>query len=231
MEIIKIEICDDYQYMCDYFSESLGKEEDFEIVGKAFDSPSCLKICKETKPDVILLDIQMEEKDSGLTLIPKLKKINPNIKIILLTIHENDDYIIRCFKLKADNYVVKTDSLELVKKAIRDAYANNVTLEHKISKVLLQEFNQMYEDQMSMLHIITLLSNLSSSELSILYALCNEKSYKEIAKERCVEVITIRSQAASILKKFGVCKMNLLIKQLKSLNVLEAFKVFQKKMY
>lgn len=229
MEKIRIALCDDIKYLCDYFSETLAVEEDFEVVGSANDSVSCLKLCKETRPDVLLLDVQMEEMDSGIILIPKIKKHSPNTKIIILTIHEEDDFIIRIFEQGADDYIVKTQPIEMIKNAIRAAHKNQVVLHPDISKVILQEFQQMKSLQLSLMNAVTMLSQLSQSELEVLHDLCLGKSYSEIARKRHVEDTTVRSQAARILKKFNMRKTEHLVTELKSLNVFEAFKLFGRK--
>lgn len=225
MEKIKIALCDDISYLCEYFSEILSTEDDFDVVGSANDSIACLKLCQETKPDVLLLDVQMEEMDSGIQLIPKIKNINPDTKIIMLTIHEEDDFIIRIFELGASDYIIKTQPIEDVKQSIRAAYNNQVTLHPNISKVVLQELQQMKTFQLSLLNTVSMLSQLTSSELEILHDLCSGESYAEIASKRYVEEGSIRVHVSRIKKKFGIKKTEHLINELKALNVFEAFKI------
>lgn len=225
MEKIKIALCDDIKYICGYFAEALSAEEDFEIAGTANGSEECLKLCRETDPDVLLLDVQMEEMDSGIQLIPKLKQTNPEMKIVMLTIHEEDDFIIRIFELGANDYIIKTQPVEAVKEAVRAAYNNRVMLHPNISKVVLQELQQIRSFQLSLLNTVNMLSQLTSSELEILRDLCEGQSYAEIAAKRYVEEGTIRVHAARIRKKFGMKKTEHLIRELKDLNVFEAMKV------
>lgn len=225
MEKIKIAICDDIKYICEYFDESLSEESDFEVVGTANTSEMCLEMCQEKHPDVLLLDIQMEEMDSGILLIPKIKESNPDIKIIMLTIHEEDDFIIRIFEYGANDYIIKTQPIEAVKEAIRAAYNNRVMLHPNISKVVLRELQQIRSSQLSLLNAINMLSQLTSSELEILHDLCSGYSYAQIAAKRFVEEGTIRVHIVRIKKKFGIKNTNHLIKELKNLNVFEAFDV------
>lgn len=229
MEKIRIALCDDIKYICDYFEESLSADRDLEIVGSANSSDECIELCKNTDPDVLLLDIQMEEMDSGIVLIPKIKEINPDIKIIMLTIHEEDEFIIRIFEAGASDYIIKTQPIETVKEAIRAAYENRVSLHPNISKVVLQEFQQMRTFQLSLLNAINMLSQLTSSELEILRDLCAGESYAQIAAKRYVEEGTIRVHVVRIRKKFGMKKTEHLIKELRELNIFEAFKVLGKK--
>jgi DNA-binding NarL/FixJ family response regulator len=225
---IRIALCDDIKYICDYFEECLAKEDDFEVVGSAYDSQTCLKLCAKIKPDILLLDIQMEEMDSGILLVPKIKKLSPSTKIIMNTIHEEDEFVIRIFEAGADNYIIKTQPIEELKKTIREIYNNHIVLDSNISKVIIREFRQAKAKQLSLLNAVIILSKLSNSELDILYDLCMGKTYSEIAAERYVEDVTVRSQSARIMKKIGVTKIDQLIKALEELNVAEAFKLFGK---
>ena len=125
----------------------------------------------------------------------------------------------------ANDYIIKTQPIEAVKEAIRAAYNNRVMLHPNISKVVLRELQQIRSSQLSLLNAINMLSQLTSSEPGILHDLCSGYSYAQIAAKRFVEEGTIRVHIVRIKKKFGIKNTNHLIKELKNLNVFEAFDV------
>lgn len=109
---IKVAMCDDLEYLCKYFRTEINANEDMECVTLAHNSAQCIEMVKETKPDILLLDIQMETNDAGINVIPKILSESPQTKIIVLTIHESDEYIFRALTNGAIDYLIKTSPLE-----------------------------------------------------------------------------------------------------------------------
>ena len=88
---IRLALCDDMEAFCRCLKRSFEKEPDIEVVGIAGSAAKCLELVRAEKPDVLLLDMQMEMYDSGAEIIPSLKEVSPDTKIIMLTIHHEDD--------------------------------------------------------------------------------------------------------------------------------------------
>ena len=132
MEKIKVAICDDLEYLCKYFKNEINQNEDMECVAYAVNSTQCVEMAGREKPDVLLLDIQMETNDAGINAIPKVLAISPQTKIIILTIHENDEYIFKALTLGAIDYMIKTTPIEEIIKAIRDISSGSKSLSPKI---------------------------------------------------------------------------------------------------
>ena len=109
---IKVAMCDDLEYLCKYFRTEINANEDMECVTLAHNSAQCIEMVKETKPDILLLDIQMETNDAGINVIPKILSESSQTKIIILTIHESDEYIFRALTNGAIDYLIKTSTLE-----------------------------------------------------------------------------------------------------------------------
>ena len=93
MDKLRIAVCDDFKEIRKYIEFFCNKEEDVECVASASNSAECLEMVKKYKPDILLLDIQMETDDAGLNIMPDLMDIHPEMKIIILTAHLEDDYI------------------------------------------------------------------------------------------------------------------------------------------
>ena len=92
MKKINVLICDDAEYVCDIISEHLRSAPDIEVMGFAHNSAEVVELM-EKKPDVLLLDIQMESDMAGIECIPKILEKSPNTKIVMLTSFDNEDYV------------------------------------------------------------------------------------------------------------------------------------------
>lgn len=95
----RILICDDIEYMCLCFKSAFDEPDDFEVVGIACKKSEVLTKVKETKPDIVLLDIQMDTAQSGVELIVPIKAALPSCKVIMLTVHEESALIFKAISL------------------------------------------------------------------------------------------------------------------------------------
>ena len=221
MEKIRVLLCDDMQYLCEYFEMKLNAEENIEVVGFANTSDECFEMFRNEKPDVVMLDIQMETDDEGIVLMDRMLNENPQAKIIMLTIHEEDDLIFRALSGGACDYLLKTAKPKDVVEAVVKAYKGESTLNPCIAKKILNQCTKIQRQQygaMSLLHSIALLT---SSEYKILKLVYEGFSYTEIAEQRFVEEVTVRTQVNKILKKFGAKNMKQLVKQLRDMQIFD----------
>ena len=221
MEKIKVVIVDDMIDILNYFSVVLGRESDIEIVGTAQSAAEGIKLVLETRPDVVLMDIQMEHKTAGISAIEKIKEKWDEAKIIVLTIHDDDEQLYRAFAAGAMEYMLKTSSIAQILSSIRAVHTNTLSLRPEISQKILKEFSKMKSYQSSMLYAINLISQLSNSELEVLCAVHSGQSYRKIASDRYVEEVTIRTQVSRILKKTGFGNMKAAIKYFEELNLFD----------
>lgn len=224
MDKIKLALCDDIKYLCDYFESVFKKDGRFEFVGMAHNSKQCLALIQKTRPDILLLDIQMEKNDSGVELIPKLLAEHPALKIIILTIHEEDEYILRAFTFGASDYILKTAPIEKVVSSVIAVHNNTSSLRPEIAQLILAECSRVRQAHSSMLYLLSMVSKLSNSEFEVLKELYDGKSYKELSKTRFVEEITIRTQVNRIVKKFGAANIKSLVEDLKKMQAFDIFK-------
>ncbi len=224
MSKIKVAICDDMKDLCISYKKLLGSYDDIEFVGMAHDTENCLKLVKNTEIDILLLDICFgsgQGNEEGISIIEKLHKINPDLKIIMLTGFKNEDYVFKAFINGASDYVEKSLSVEKIIDSIRNVYANNYNLTGDASKILVNKIKHISEGQNSVLFVINKLLLLSQSEFEVLKMLYYGSKYKEIAKIKFVEETTVRTLASRILKKFGYDNMKELLDFLHSLKIFE----------
>lgn len=218
-----VAVCDDSRQICDFIEFIVTRENDIDFAGSASSSEDCLSLVRRKRPDVLLLDMQIECDNSGVLLIPKILAIKSDIKIIILTVHQEDEYIFEALCEGALNYLLKTDSDRDIITAIKKTWEDDIEFSTAVSQAILKQSKEIKRAQKSMLYLVNIMRNLSTSEFEVLRAVYDGKTYKEIAKERVVEEGTIRVQASRILRKFNTGSMRSLIKDLRNLQIFELF--------
>ena len=221
MEKIKVLLCDDMDYLCQYFELLLNKEDDIEVVGAASDPKTCIELYREKKPDVTLLDIQMQTDDEGIKVLEMIIEENPKAKVIMLTIHEEDDLIFRALSSGACDYIIKSSGNKIIADSVRRAYTGESSLNPYIAQKLLKETKAVKERQFSAMSLLHSIALLTSSEYKILRMIYDGLSYSEIAHRRYVEDVTIRTQVNKILNKFNKKNMKELIQELKNIQLFD----------
>ena len=222
MNKIRIAICDDSSYVVECIKMKLDDPE-IEITGIASSAARCISMLKEANADILLLDIQMETETAGISVLPGIRSLFPNIKIVMLTGFDDKDYIFDAFSNGADNYVLKSFETDDLRAMVKTTYHNMSSLDTNIAKKLVEQIHTVSDRQDSILYLMTLLSNLSTAEFEVLSEIYEGATYKAIAKKRYVEESTIKTHAQRILKKTGVKRMKELIHILKRTQVFEFF--------
>ena len=221
MDKIKILIVDDMADIREYFQMILSREPDIEVIGTATSGIEAVLKTKDLMPDVILMDIQMETRSAGIDATNTIISANPDVKIIVLTIHEEDEYIFQAYCAGVMDYIVKTDSISQILNSIRTVYANKLMLRPGVANKIIDEFTRMKTQQTSMIYVLNIVSRLTNSEYEILKSFYQGGTYKSISETRYVSISTIKSQVNSILKKFEMKSMKEVVKFLKQINMSE----------
>jgi DNA-binding NarL/FixJ family response regulator len=223
MPKIRVMIADDLEEIRNYFKEIIQNESDMEVVGVATSGIEAIEKAAAIYPDIVLMDIQMENKTSGIDAIEEIRKINPAIKNIVLTIHSRDDLLYRAYAAGAMDYIIKTSSTTDILNSIRAAVSNNLLLRPEIASKIVGECIRIQEGQSKMKEVLKVMMLITNTEFEIIKLVYDGYSYKNIAEQRFVEETTIRSEIYWILKKFKKNKMKDVIKLLKEINFFETF--------
>jgi DNA-binding NarL/FixJ family response regulator len=126
-EIIKVAIADDHALFRTGVKTSLSIRKDIQMVAEAENGMQLLNLLKHIKPDVVLLDIQMPIMD-GLTTLPEIKKLYPDVKVIMLSMHNDHSMITRMMEIGANSYLTKDSDSETIYQAIRTCYTEDFFL-------------------------------------------------------------------------------------------------------
>ena len=201
-ETIKVLIAEDVDPIRRRYKAVLKKCPDIEVVADVATGEEACKAARELNPDVILMDIEMEAKDAGIRATGEILSEMPDIKIIILTVYEEDELVFSAFRLGACDYVLKNASNEEIVNAVTSAYRGQSPIRPEIA-------DKTYES--SFLFMLNILSTLTPKELDTLYLLSTGYNKRQICEMRCVEMSTVKSQVHSILKKFNKKKISEII--------------------
>lgn len=218
MKKIRVVIADDAEEIRNYFRMILSNESDMEVVRVASNGIEAYETVIESKPDVVLMDIQMETNTAGIDAIRKIKEKLPYVKVIVITIHEEDELLFQAYTAGAMDYIIKTSSIVDIIESIKKVYNNKLSLRPEIAEKILNEFTRLRSQQSRLVDTLNVISKLTNSEFEILKALYNGSSYKQIAEQRFVEEVTVRTQVNKILKKFDARRMKELMRKLNEMN-------------
>ncbi|WP_026713894.1 response regulator [Flavobacterium daejeonense] len=210
MTEIKLIIADDHELFRNGLAELLRKHDDIQIVKSVGDGVEFMELVKsQFDADIVLLDITMPNRD-GFEVLKQLKTLNSNIKPIVISMHDDGNYIAKCAKMGAYGYLLKnTDEAELIL-AIRSIHKGKKYFSAEISEKMI---NFMSEQSISE-------NILSNKETEVLGLIAKGLTTKEIATKLFVSSRTIETHRANILKKLEVKNTAELIKKAAKMNLI-----------
>lgn len=202
MSKIKVLIAEDMEPIRKRYVKIISESDDIEVVGDVGTGEEVVRLQEQMNADVILMDIEMETADAGLRATQDILQRTPDVKIIILTVYEEDELIFMAFQMGVCDYILKNAKPEEVIHSIRCAYENNSPLRPELATKILGEFKRVRSCENSFLYAVNIVSSLTVTELEILDLLLEHKTRSEICKLRHVEMSTVKSQIHGILKKF-----------------------------
>lgn len=203
METIKIIIADDQTLIRDGLASLLSIKKEVEILATAKNGEEAVKLAKELSPDIILMDIRMPVMD-GLAALNKIKETNPNIKIIMLTTFDDDDYIIKSLQAGAQGYLLKDIPIDDLVRALEQAMNGTFQATNSvISRLSTHLSNKKQNDESADIeNIKQCFLNLSDKEKNIFNLLGEGMTNKEIASTLNLSEGTIKNYMTNILASF-----------------------------
>lgn len=198
---IRVMIVDDMESLCRKYETVLSQSEEIEVVATAHDGYQAIMKSAMLQPDVILMDIEMESKYAGITATSQILREFPKIKIVILTVYEDDEMIYAAFQAGACDYVLKTATPAAMVSCVKDAYYEKSVIRPQVAKKLRKEFKRIKNNEDSLIYTIYLVQLLTDTERNILEALHEGKDQKEICRERFIELVTMKTHIRNIVKK------------------------------
>ena len=195
----KVVIAEDYRILREGLKFLLKSRGDIDVVGEAGDGMEAIRCVETLHPDLLLLDLSMP-KMSGLSVIKDLKARYPEIKILALTIHESEDYILETFHSGLDGYCLKEASHSELLLAIDTVLQGKTYLSPGISdKVLVG-----YLEERKTLKPVSSWETVTQREREILKMVGEGYKNRDIADYLCISVKTVEKHRSNIMKKLDV---------------------------
>jgi DNA-binding NarL/FixJ family response regulator len=196
-EKIRVLIADDHPVVRQGLASMLVNMPDVDVVGEAGDGTQALERAASLKPDIVLLDVRMPGR-SGLQIIPLLRKAHANIKIIVLTSYDTDEYLFGALRSGAHAFLLKSIAHEKLADAIRQVHRGERQLTPDLVGRVLQEFESQAQE------VTRYETGLTDSEVDILRLIAEGYSNREIAKQEHWSEVTIKRKVADIFRKLNV---------------------------
>src|SRR6218665_946554 len=200
--IIRVVLADDHVFVRDGIKSLLENEANIEVVGEAIDGADALDVVAETKPDLLIADIRMPNL-TGIEVVEKLRSENNNVKIIMLSMHESEEYVLKSIKAGADGYLLKGSSKEEFLKALHNVSAGGKYFSGDISSILIGQLT----NSSTLLEAKQTLGEemmITKREKEILTLLLSGKGNKEIAEALDISKRTAEVHRFNLMKKLKV---------------------------
>jgi NarL family two-component system response regulator LiaR len=192
-DLIRVLIADDHAVVREGLRTLIETEPEMEVIGEAKDGQEAIKLAEALKPDVILLDMVMPNKD-GLAAIAGIRKKSLAARILILTSFADDDKVFPAIKAGALGYLLKNASPERLLQAIRDVNKGEPSMSPDIAKKLMLEMQRPQE-------LPPTVDPLTERELDVLRLIAQGLTNQEIANELVVGQGTVRTHVSNILAK------------------------------
>jgi len=204
--MIKIAIADDQVLLREMLSMVLSADSEMEIVGLAGNGEEILNICRERKPDIVLLDIKMPVRD-GVFALETIKKEMPHIKVIMLTTFGDERNVLEVYKKGANGYVLKDIKPPMLIMSIKCVFEGLFVMQDEIAGLVRRRIKLSPSKKASELEVLEQLHDeygLDAIDRKIIRLLVDGKSNKEIGKALNYSEGSIKNRIARILDTTGL---------------------------
>ncbi|DAB22335.1 TPA: DNA-binding response regulator [Candidatus Gastranaerophilales bacterium HUM_21] len=200
----RIIIVDDNYDHLSGIKELIEIESDFDVVATATSASVAISLIKKYRPEIVLMDINMPEKD-GLTAIAEIEKLDLGVRIIALTGYDDPDLIFRAMKIGAKGYILKTMASAQLIYAIDEVAAGKIYLPAALSSRFFEYFQQSFKEETQVVaDEENLLNYLTQREEEVLDLLTQGITYKGVAQKLFISETTVKTHVNNIFQKLQV---------------------------
>ena len=194
--MIKVVLADDHSMIREGIRQLLELNENIKVIGEAANGKECLQLLSRCNADVLLLDINMPEM-SGFEVLQAIKMQNYDIKVLMLTIHNEVEYVLKAVDFGADGYILKDSGSRELFKAVECVYNGERFIQPELTPALNSKLISRNTDQ-------ALIDELTKREVQVLKLLAEGLFNKEIADMLAISERTVKNHISNIFKKIGV---------------------------
>jgi DNA-binding NarL/FixJ family response regulator len=204
---VKVLLVDDHTILREGIRSLLSLEPDIEVVGEARDGLEAVEQVPRTKPDVVIMDMVMPRMN-GLEATRQIKKRFPDVRILILSMYDDDEYVLQIIQAGASGYVLKRVATEELVNAIREVYKGSSFLYPPIAAKLIDDYVRRVKGSAAgESH-----EALTVREREVLKLIAEGNTNHEIAEILCVSKKTVESHRANIMRKLDLHDVTELVK-------------------
>ncbi|GES28468.1 response regulator transcription factor [Streptomyces angustmyceticus] len=197
--IIRVLVADDQTLIRESFGILLNAQPDIDVVGEAVNGEDAVRQVGELSPDVVLMDIRMPVLD-GLEATLRITEHNPDVKIIILTTFDSDEYVYEALRVGASGFLLKDTSAHQLADAVRTITHGGALLAPTVTKRLIEEFSRLHTPRRRNERI----ADLSERETEVLRLIAQGLSNSELATRLVIAEQTVKTHVSRILVKLGL---------------------------
>ena len=192
-------IAEDHEVIRQSLKTLISNKTDYEIVGEAANGLEAIRTVRELEPDLVLMDISMP-KMNGFEAIGEIKSILPSTRIVILTVHKEEEFVLEAFRAGADGYVLKHESQDELLMGLATALEGKRFISPMISEKVLEGFLEGAKS----LKQATSWDTLTSRERQVLKLIAEGYTNKEIAENLFISVKTVETHRANLMRKLDL---------------------------
>ena len=209
---VRILIADDHDVVRAGVRLMIERERGLEVCAEAGNGREAVALAEKLRPDVVILDMTMPELN-GLEAARQIKRKLPEVEVVMLTAHENEDLVHQVFDVGARSYIVKTEAVQYLVPAIRSAAEHKPFFTSSVSKVVFARYLDRGRGEDS---------RLTGRERELVQLLAEGSSNKEAASRLGISVKTIETHRATIMRKLGLKSVSDLVRYAIRNKIIEA---------
>ena len=208
-DVIRVALIDDHKLFREGVKKILSFEPTFEVVAEADDGSEANDIIETHDLDIVLMDINMPEVN-GIEATKELLKDNPSIKVIILSIHDDESYVTHSLETGAQGYLLKEMDTESLMEAIKIVHEGGCYLHPKVTSNLVAEYRKLVADNkddstdVSQIEYRKPLHLLTRRECQVLQLLSEGESNRKVSKSLVISEKTVKNHVSNILQKMNV---------------------------
>ncbi|MFC4182839.1 response regulator [Saccharococcus thermophilus] len=203
----RIAIIDDHQLFREGIKRILEFEEEFEVVAEGADGCEALSIVEQHRPDIVLMDINMPNTN-GVEATKQLIEAYPDTKVVVLSIHDDENYVMRALQTGATGYLLKEMDADTLIEAVKIVAEGGSYLHPKVTHNLIREYRRLAsgkgESKVGKQEVRRPLHLLTRRECEVLQLLADGKSNRGIGEALYISEKTVKNHVSSILQKLNV---------------------------
>lgn len=197
----RVILADDHVLVRHGLKRILEENADIEIIGEVGDGLELLGVLKKIEPDLIILDVSMPNL-RGIEAIPEIRHVHPHVKVLMLTMHKDEEYLYQAVSAGANGYLLKEDAEKELFLAIKSIQDGKIYISPGLSDQSMQNWARLRRGE----NDSSLGETLTVRQREILKMIAEGKSNKEIGDLLCISVRTVERHRANMMEKLNVRK-------------------------